>query len=189
MSQKVARGEFRADLFYRLHVVTFQIPSLKERWEDFDGLIFEMAREHRVRFSEDALDKLRAHSWPGNMRELKNTVARGSALYGKENITGEMTDRLIDKISAQPSPFEALMNPDGRVPVVKEIERDLILRRLIVNNGNQRQTARDLGMPKSTLHDRLRLYNIDLPDLVQSGTPPLRAPSLNAAIMTAASSF
>jgi transcriptional regulator with GAF, ATPase, and Fis domain len=169
LSQKVARGEFRADLFYRLHVVTIQVPCLKERWEDFDAILFELAREHRVRFSLEAILQLKKHTWPGNLRELKNTVARGSALYGKENITAPMATRLVDVIATQPSPFESMVNSDGRIPVVKEIERDLIVRRLIANSGNQRQTAKDLGMPKSTLHDRLKIYNIDLVDVVKNG--------------------
>ena len=64
---KIRDGEFRADLFYRLNVITIETPALKERIEDFDNLLYSFARQMRVRFSFNAIKTLKKHDWPGNI--------------------------------------------------------------------------------------------------------------------------
>lgn len=158
LPQKIRTREFRSDLYYRLNVVTLNPPALKERMEDFDDLLYSFARKMQVRFSHLAIQRLRKHSWPGNIRELKNVVSRASAFHAGEEIEDKHIDRLID-------PQHALTNLEGNeateLPVIKEIEKQMIIKRLQANLGNQRLTAIDLNMPKSTLHDRLKLYAID----------------------------
>lgn len=162
--QKIRDGSFRADLFYRLNVITIDVPSLTERIEDFETLLYQFARKMKVRFTHGAIAELKKHDWPGNIRELKNVVARTSALFPKEYITEKYVDLILNKKErlAHPPTGISYTNPDSAIQlsVIKEIEKQMIIKRLAANQGNQKRTAVDLGMPKSTLHDRIRNYNI-----------------------------
>jgi DNA-binding NtrC family response regulator len=163
LSQKVQKQHFRMDLYYRLQGIQITAPALRDRLEDFDDLLFQFAKQFRVRFSTAAIHEMKRHPWPGNIRELKNTVARAKALFGNEQIEPSDIGQLI-----LPMPPMAELSPlSGGEPGMnlKALERDLILSRLSANQGNQRRTAEDLGIPKSTLHDRIRNYGIDLKNL------------------------
>jgi DNA-binding NtrC family response regulator len=159
LSQKISDGQFRSDLFFRLNVVSIYTPSLKERIEDFEDLLYAFAKQMRVRFSFDAVQKLKMYSWPGNIRELRNLVSRAAALFPHQQIDLERTERLLRGSTVFPSSSEG--PSQTRMSVIKEVEKTMILKKLQENRGNQRKTAQDLGMPKSTLNDRLRQYNID----------------------------
>jgi DNA-binding NtrC family response regulator len=158
---KIQMGQFRMDLYFRLNVVQMNIPSLLNRMEDFEELLMHFARSMRVRFSMPAIYRMKKHSWPGNIRELRNVVARAKAFFPQEYIQEEHMDLLLDPGAAQAG-REPLPDSQQNLPVLKEIERQMILKRLSANKGNQRRTALDLGIPKSTLHDRLKYYNIDV---------------------------
>ncbi len=164
--QKIREGSFRSDLFYRLNVITVEVPSLKERIEDFDDIIYQFSRQMKVRFSHNAIQLLKKHEWHGNIRELKNIVARASALYPKLYIEEKHVDVLLNKkerlAHAPTGTAFAGANDPQQLSVIKEIEKQMILKRLAVNLGNQKRTAVDLGMPKSTLHDRIKNYNISV---------------------------
>lgn len=170
---KIQEGTFRSDLYFRLNVITVDVPKLKDRIEDFDELLFTFARQMKVRFSYNAIVRLRKHDWPGNIRELKNLVARASALYPKAYITDEHIDFLLNKRDRLASLTTTPVVTDGRyvipqsvgtqsLSVIREIEKQMIMKRLAANHGNQKLTALDLGMPKSTLHDRIKSYGIDV---------------------------
>jgi DNA-binding NtrC family response regulator len=158
LREKIHAGAFRADLYFRLNVISISPPALSLRMEDFEDLLYTFAKALRVRFSFGAISRLKKHSWPGNIRELKNLVTRAAAIYPKELITEEHVEKLIDRTLIEKESDCSLKN----FPVIKEIEKQMIVKRLSANQGNQRRTAQDLGMPKSTLHDRLRYYNIDV---------------------------
>ena len=165
--QKIREGSFRSDLYYRLNVITIETPALKDRLEDFDELLYSFARQMKVRFSFNAIQTLKKHDWPGNIRELRNVVARASALFPKKYIENHHIDILLNKkerLAHLPTGvnYSASGNDSNQMSVIKEIEKQMILKRLAANHGNQKRTAVDLGMPKSTLHDRIRNYNIDL---------------------------
>jgi transcriptional regulator with PAS, ATPase and Fis domain len=165
----IKEKNFRNDLYYRLNVIHLQTPSLLQRMEDFDDIFFGLCREFRIRFNFESLQKLKRYNWPGNIRELKNIISRAVALYPSSTITEEMVDLLFDD-THEPSIIESLPiqpelnSSDNGVPtnIIKEIEKQMILTRLAANNGNQRRTAQDLGIPKSTLHDRIKMYKINL---------------------------
>lgn len=178
----VQQGRFREDLYWRLNVCVIKPPALKNRMEDFTDLVYTFAKQMRVRLSHGAIERLRDHAWPGNIRELKNVVSRASAYFPGAHIQAEDIETLIDRpLTVSPEAFyvaegnlgdegsEAIatgaLSSGGRV--MREIEREMIIRRLVANRGNQRQTAIDLGMPKSTLHDRLKTYSIDLNQIKQ----------------------
>jgi DNA-binding NtrC family response regulator len=163
---KIREGSFRSDLFYRLNVVSIEVPSLQERLEDFDDLIYQFARQMKVRFSVKALELLKKNEWHGNIRELKNVVARASALFPKQSIEEKHIDILLNKKErlAHAATGVNYSNENAPLPVIKEIEKQIILKRLAANHGNQKRTAYDLGMPKSTLHDRIKNYSINMED-------------------------
>lgn len=166
LKEKIQEGTFRLDLFYRLNILSVEVPSLNERSMDFDDLIYSFAKEYRVRFSFGAIKKLKAQNWPGNIRELKNFVVRCATYFPKEYISEEHIESLLKKQKntlAHNGTGVSYVNESnqGQLSVIKEIEKQMILKRLTVNKGNQKLTAKDLGMPKSTLHDRIKTYNID----------------------------
>jgi DNA-binding NtrC family response regulator len=165
LKKLVYEERFRADLYFRLHVIQLRTPALKERMEDFDGLLYTFSRQMRVRFSFSAIQALKTHDWPGNIRELKNVVARAKAYWGSQEIGKAEAMQLIDRMpgSGVSKPAEEFKPSRS---VIKEIELEMIKSRLIANRGNQRKTAADLGMAKSTLHDRIRGYQIDVEKLV-----------------------
>jgi DNA-binding NtrC family response regulator len=156
LPEKIRQGAFRSDLYFRLNVVTVTPPALVHRMEDFEDLLYTFAKKMRVRFSFGAIARLKKHPWPGNIRELKNLVTRTAALYPREHIEEKHIEKLLDKTLLTPAEADS----PNDIPVIKEIEKQMIIKRLTANRGNQRRTAADLGMPKSTLHDRLKYYNI-----------------------------
>lgn len=160
LMEKIKEGEFRLDLYYRLNVIQISPPDLIDRMEDFDSLLGEFCRHYRVRFNYPAILELKKYNWPGNIRELKNYIARASALYPHQQITEELALKLLNSNVKKNLAATAMENRTS-LPVIKEIEKQMIIKRLTANKGNQRITANDLGMPKSTLHDRLKLYSID----------------------------
>jgi DNA-binding NtrC family response regulator len=161
LNARIRTGEFRSDLFFRLHVIKVRIPDLKDRMEDFEDILVGFSREMKVAFSFDTIQELKKHTWPGNIRELKNIVARASAFYPSTRILPEHLVQLLD--APTPMPYTL---PSDKLPVVKEFERELIRQRLLINKGNQRKTALDLNMPKSTLHDRIKTYGIEIEKLL-----------------------
>lgn len=180
--QKIQEGQFRLDLYYRLNVISMQPPTLSQRTEDFEDLLYCFSKKMKVAFSHTAIQRLKKHSWPGNIRELKNVVARASALFPKQRIQDEFIPLLLDRvILAQGHVPVAISNQNaGTLPVIKEIEKQMIIKRLIANRGNQRRTASDLGMPKSTLHDRLHTYNIDIRNFTNLKVEPMETATVQA---------
>ncbi len=161
--QAVREGRFREDLYYRLNVCHLRAPALKERLEDFDDLLYAFAKQFRVRFSFHAIAALKSHAWNGNVRELKNVIARASAYYPGQNIQPDDLNAILESASVPPEVhYVSESSSPAQQSIIKEIEREIIVRRLVANQGNQRQTAKDLGIPKSTLHDRIKNYSIDL---------------------------
>ncbi len=161
LKERIRQGLFRSDLFFRLSVIVVTPPALCQRMEDFEELLYHFSKIYRVRFSHFAMLKLQAHKWPGNIRELKNLVARTKALYPNRRIEEEDVVSLIDHTLLETENCAALQAPTNRLPIIREIEKQMILKKLAVNKGNQRKTALEMGMPKSTLHDRLKGYGID----------------------------
>jgi DNA-binding NtrC family response regulator len=158
LNDKIRENSFRADLYFRLNVVTVTPPALIHRMEDFEDLLYKFAKKMRVRFSFNAVARLKKHPWHGNIRELKNLVTRAAAIYPYIQIEETHAEKILDKTLLPQN--ESVSRND--IPVMKEIEKQMIIKRLTANHGNQKRTAADLGMPKSTLHDRLKYYNIDV---------------------------
>jgi two-component system response regulator AtoC len=157
-------GRFREDLYYRLAVVELVVPPLREHREDVPALAAEFARRYAQRFgltdsrlSPELIATLREESWPGNVRQLENAVARMVALTGGREIGLEAFVR-----DGTPEPG-AETAPDGTRSLreeVEAIERSVIVRALAAVAGNQSEAARRLGVSRGTLIDRLHKYGL-----------------------------
>lgn len=159
LTAKVAQGTFRSDLYFRLYVLNLSPPYLRSRMEDFDDLLNFFCNEYNISFSEDAIRLLKRHSWPGNIRELKNTVARAKALFSGTIEANKIEQLLyipILKIKEQKEPFK-----DLQMPVIKKIEKELIIKAMSLHQGNQKKVATELGLARSTLFERIKKYNIN----------------------------
>ena len=159
LKQKVMKKEFREDLYHRLNICRVTPPSLINRMEDFESLLYQFAKEQKVGFSFNAIERLKNHTWPGNIRELKNVIIRAAAYFPGKRIQEEDLQQLLDTEDSSDDSF--LLNNEVELPPLKEIERNLILSKLQKHFGNQRKVAEELKMPKSTLHDKLKTYQID----------------------------
>ncbi|MES2769044.1 MAG: sigma 54-interacting transcriptional regulator [Bdellovibrionota bacterium] len=170
LRKKVEKGEFRLDLFYRLNIIQVNVPSFKERMEDFDKILFTFSKEMKVKFTNCAIQELKTHDWPGNIRELKNLVSRARAVFPGHSIEKRHVLKLIDQKTVDIESFGAIhiANGSSKKNVIKEIEKQIIQKRLLINVGNQRKTAEDLGIPRSTLNDRIRTYKINIESLLKS---------------------
>jgi transcriptional regulator with GAF, ATPase, and Fis domain len=110
----VKSGHFREDLFYRLYVVHLQVPGLNQRMEDFEDILYRFAKEYRVRFSHAAILALKKHSWPGHIRELKNTVARSRALFMSQEIQESDVPAIVDALNTDVSPNTPIVSGSSR---------------------------------------------------------------------------
>lgn len=169
LKEQVNKGRFREDLYFRLHILQISPPALKDRIEDFDTLLRHFARPLRVNFTAEALAYMKSYDWPGNIRELKNMISRASALFPNMPISKNELHQILDTTESEEEP-----NPrSGKrgfafKPIrqyLQEYERESIIERLLFYNGNQRRAAQDLGIPKSTLNDRIKRFDIDVKNI------------------------
>ena len=160
LTLKVAQNTFRSDLYFRLYVLNLSLPHLRNRMEDFDDLLNFFCNEYNISFSSKATHLLKQHSWPGNIRELKNTVARAKALFSGTIVEEDKIKQLlytpILTMEKQREAFKEL-----RMPVIKKIEKDLIVKAMVLHRGNQKKVAEELGLPQSTLSERIKKYEIN----------------------------
>ncbi|MHC4954093.1 MAG: sigma-54-dependent transcriptional regulator [Planctomycetota bacterium] len=174
LQMRVAKGEFREDLFYRINVVPLRVPPLRMRGDDVELLAHQFAREAGARnareiasISSAAAARLAAHQWPGNVRELRNVIERATIMGSGptleefdlhielpgaargENGTGSGAgDGLVNRLMNSEIAFE-------------EFERELLVRALERTRGNQTRAARMLGMTRRTLQYRIDKFDID----------------------------
>ncbi|MFB3065322.1 MAG: sigma-54-dependent transcriptional regulator [Planctomycetota bacterium] len=157
LRRRVSEGAFREDLFFRLNVVRVQLPPLRERVEDIplliDAFLEELAAEHgrpALPISEAAIEVLQAHSWPGNIRELRNCVEMLLLTAVTERIEPGDLPPEMQQGSAAPPPQRLSMRP------LQEVERELIANTLREVSGNRARAARILGISARTLYRRIK---------------------------------
>jgi DNA-binding NtrC family response regulator len=168
--QLVKEGRFREDLYYRLNVISLAIPPLRERLEDVPVLARHFVAKHaalvgdkQVAVSPHAIDELMRHDWPGNARELEHVLERALAFCGGEEIRPEHILPL-GREGGEGAGTQGLELSEvgklGLTETVADIERRLILMALRQCNGNQARAAQKLGIPRTTLRDKMAKYNI-----------------------------
>lgn len=156
LADAVAERRFRADLYYRLQVLTLTLPPLRARVDE----ILPMARAALPKgatLSLDAEDALLAYRWPGNIRELKNTLWRAAILAGERAITSAH----LGLPTMEPSTAPPAATVPGPVLTLEAAEKAAIERALVASHGNRSQTARQLGIARSTLLEKLRKYGLE----------------------------
>lgn len=193
LRQLVTRGLFREDLFYRLNVVPIRLPPLRERGDDIPDLVRHFLKQVRAEslpaktITPEALERLKRHRWPGNIRELENLVRRLAALHSEEIIDVPVIEaELADATPPSPAAEAAGEgdNLSGAVErhlaryftahgehlppaglydrVLREIERPLITLTLSATRGNQIRAAQLLGLNRNTLRKKIRDLDIQV---------------------------
>ncbi|HQZ82870.1 MAG TPA: sigma-54 dependent transcriptional regulator [Pyrinomonadaceae bacterium] len=158
----IENGDFRADLFYRLNVIPFQVPPLRERPEDVPQLIEHFNRrfsadygKHPKIFADATVSKLQEYAWPGNVRELKNTVERVVIMAGNAEILPEDLPELSGE-TAEAAHFRFQKFKDA----TDAYQRDFIRHKLAQFDGNVAKAAEDMGVDRSHLYRRMRNLGI-----------------------------
>jgi len=172
LGEMVERGQFRADLYYRLNVIPLSLPPLRERRDDipvlarhFAGQFAAQRRAPAPRLRQDFLDRLQSHSWPGNVRELANFMRRVLALSETQEIdapcfdaefhTGAGIRRLAPVVPIAPStPTASAGTP------IREMERKHLESTLALTDGNRTHAAEMLGISLRTLRNKIREYGL-----------------------------
>jgi two-component system response regulator HydG len=161
LTQRMAEGSFREDLFYRLNVVEVMLPPLRDRAEDVLPLAEHFLTEAAGRtgkrittFTQAALKILLAYPWPGNVRELENVVERAVALAEAEQIgPDDLPPQVRERRSA-----DVLAGALARGLTLSELEREYIFRVLQAEGGNKTRAAQRLGLDRKTLYRKLEEY-------------------------------
>jgi DNA-binding NtrC family response regulator len=174
LGKLVAEGTFRQDLYYRINVVTIQLPCLRQRLSDIPLLANHFLRRFRaetqreiIGFTEAALTALQRYNWPGNVRELENAIERAVVLSRSPQIDAEDLPESI--IAGAALPVTASAAADGLVfdkPMPLETALQLPERRIIEfalkrNNWNRQATAAELAINRTTLYKKMRKYRLD----------------------------
>jgi two-component system, NtrC family, response regulator AtoC len=168
--EMVKQGTFRQDLFYRVNVVTIHLPSLRQRTEDIPALAYHFLRRYSqengkpvVGISEDAMTLLRTYAWPGNIRELENTIERAVALSNQamltpEDLPVEVRERSTKETSPD-MPSEGWEGFDG-LPTLEEVKKRYILHVLHSTQGNISRAAEILDIDRRSLYRMLERYHV-----------------------------
>ncbi len=164
LEEEIERGNFREDLFYRLNVIPFYVPPLRERIEDVPLLAGHFLKEFTTAYGRkpkeltpEALDALRDYPWPGNVRELRNLMERIVIMNPQQRIEAR-------HIPLHPNKRAVFERPAERYGSLQEVraaaERDYILKKLEEAKGNVTRTAELLGLERSNLYRKMRALGI-----------------------------
>jgi len=164
LEDEISKGNFREDLFYRLNVIPFYVPPLRERKEDIPLLVRHFLKEISAEYSrrskeiaDDSIDVLMRYSWPGNVRELRNVIERVVIM-----------NPTVHKIERKHLPPLVYRQAAGRAASAfsslhqarAAYERDYILKKLGENHGNVTRTAEVLGLERSHLYRKMKTLGI-----------------------------
>jgi transcriptional regulator with PAS, ATPase and Fis domain len=162
--QAVSSGHLRQDLYFRLNVFHINLPPLRDHKEDIPLLVEYILRDINVKHSKsvkgvgaDVMDIFMSHTWPGNIRELRNVLERSTIMCERDLITRACLPGEFGKTQAKsPSDLGAIKFPIGTT--VDAMERELILQTLAATGNNKTRAAELLGISLKTLHNKLKEY-------------------------------
>lgn len=165
LRQGIEKGEFREDLYHRINEFTIHIPSLRERSEDvilFANHFLDQANNELgksvIGFDEETIRLFRSYAWPGNLRQMKNSVKYGTLLTEGKYIT--LSD-LPQEMTMPTAAKETEELPGGGQLKNEDYERTLIIRTLQETENNKSKAAKLLGIDRKTLYNKLKHYKID----------------------------
>jgi two-component system, NtrC family, nitrogen regulation response regulator NtrX len=160
----IEQGFFRPDLFYRLNVIPFELPPLRERLEDVPLLVEHFNQRFSAsygkrpkRFEDDAMNALQSYSWPGNVRELKNTVERVCIMHSKVKVTAAD----LPLLGGEEPPAASFRFPSFK-EATDAYHREFIQRKLSEAEGNVSRAAELMGVDRSHLYRRMRALGIQV---------------------------
>jgi DNA-binding NtrC family response regulator len=168
LKQQVREGKFREDLFFRLNVITIDLPPLRQRKEDIPLLAgfflnrYSQENERPTRrITPEALRPLLTYSWPGNVRELENVIERAVVLSAGVEVGPEL---LPDQIAGRATSISALerRSDASLFDIMEDCERQIIVEMLEKCNWNQTDAAERFHVPLSTLNQKIKRLNIDI---------------------------
>jgi len=166
LTRLVHEGAFREDLFYRLNVVSLEVPPLRDRRDDIALLAphfletFATKNQKEIKgFTPKAMDCLIRYDWPGNVRELMNAVERAVVLARSPYLDDEDFP-ILKKPLQQSAQTRSVVNDTHADMPLEEVEKATILRTLKLTDGNKSEAARRLGITRKTLHKKLKKYGV-----------------------------
>jgi two-component system, NtrC family, response regulator AtoC len=166
IEQEVEKGYFRKDLFYRLNVIRFNLPALRERIEDIPYLIEHFLKKYspvkEFIVSNETLEKLTSYPWPGNVRELENLIHSG-VIMTRDN-TLKIDNNYYDIKKRQEKPEDIYTNSleIGLHKTIEKIEKECIINALKKTNGNRSEAANLLKIHRRLLYTKIKEYKISL---------------------------
>jgi two-component system response regulator HydG len=164
LEEEMKAGRFRQDLFFRLNVVTINVPPLRQRKEDIPLLVWHFidkfgrtSRRRINRVEHEAMVALQRYDWPGNVRELENTISQAFAIGSGE----------VLRLDEMPHSILSSARAKGRLSFsaprsLQEMEKETIISALAEHRGNTKEAAKTLGIDRSTLYRKIARYGIDL---------------------------
>ncbi|MFE8698203.1 sigma-54 interaction domain-containing protein [Cytobacillus sp. FJAT-53684] len=162
LEKMMEEKRFRDDLFYRINVIPFTIPPLRERMEDVPVLmeyfikkITKKSGKRIMSIEEDVIERFNQYSWPGNIREMENVIEASIHLTNSEVITLESLPDYLKESSLFPVGKKKLKE------IIEETEKRILLQSLTKYNNNKLEVAKALGISKSSLYEKLKKYGID----------------------------
>lgn len=157
LARSVAAGKFRLDLLERLSVLPLSIPPLRLRLEDLPLLVASILEPYHVVWEEALVEGLKDFHWPGNIRQLRNVLLRAVA-----QSSGRIEKPLIEAILAEEKALADTLRSGTNHGMVRleEIEKRAILDRIRSCQGNKKKAAKELGIAKSTLHEKIRRWDL-----------------------------
>ncbi len=163
--QAVSSGQLRQDLYFRLNVFHIQLPALREHKDDIPLLTEHILRDINIKHGKtvrgvgaEVMDIFMSHTWPGNIRELRNVLERSAIMSEKDLITrSSLPDEFGKSAGKSPSDLGAIKFPVGTT--VDAMERELILQTLSATGNNKTRAAELLGISLKTLHNKLKEYS------------------------------
>jgi two-component system nitrogen regulation response regulator NtrX len=167
LESEIAEGRFREDLLYRLNVVPIEVPALRDRLDDIPALVAHFAEQLASsagvagrRFSEDAVRRLQARPWPGNIRELRNAVERALILASGKLVGAADIDRLLPSADGSMAGAGEPGGVQTFETFKQEAERNFLMQQLREHDWNVSETARALKMPRSNLYKKIERYGL-----------------------------
>jgi two-component system, NtrC family, nitrogen regulation response regulator NtrX len=167
----VKQGNFRQDLFHRIFVFPIVLPPLRERPEDIPALAAHFAAQivkqnnwREITFSPEALQELQAHSWPGNIRELRNVVERLLLFAEGDTVTSATVQAALPSHGASGGSI-AFSGTGTLAERVEQVEREMIVEEIKRHNQNITNTAKALGLERSHFYKKCQQLGIDLKEI------------------------
>ena len=167
LEEEIAKGTFREDLYFRLNVIPIRVPPLRERVDDIQELVNEFldefsleTKKERKFLSPDALELLKKYSWPGNIRELKNLIERMAIMYPGRVINAEDMPSPFNTSRIEDHKLETFFSFDTLKEAREMFEKSFIESKLGEFEGNISRTAEAIGVERSNLHKKIKVYGL-----------------------------